>query len=74
MNTATIHFWGDKFAFQVSCGASVKRQKITITRIKGSPKGKPLGVRYAELLKLRRAVLLALTKKERIQSGRRRSN
>jgi hypothetical protein len=74
MNTATVHFGGDSFAVQVSCGASVKRQKKTRSRIEGSPKGKPLSVRYAELLKLRRAVMLALSEKERTPSSPRRSN
>jgi hypothetical protein len=51
--------------FRVPCGASLKRKKLTRAKIRGLPKGKSLSVRYAELLRLRRAVLKALSEKER---------
>ena len=52
----------------------MKRQKLTKAKIYGPPKGKPLSVRYAELLSLRREVLKALSEKKRTRAGRRRSN
>ena len=70
-----VHFQNDRNSrLQVPCGASVKRQKLTKAKIHGPSKRKPLSVRYAELLSLRRAVLKALSEKERTQPGRRRSN
>ena len=54
------------------CGASVKRQKLTKGRIcVGQPKRKPLSVRYAEVLRLRQAVLQALSEGKRPQVDRR---
>jgi hypothetical protein len=74
-DTRIVHFQNDRNSrLQVACGASVKRQKLTRTKVQRSPKGKPLSVRYAELLSLRREVLKALSEKQRTRPGRKRTN
>ena len=52
----------------------MKRQKLTKVKIHGPSKRKPLSVRYAELLSLRREVLKALSEKKRTRAGRRHTN
>jgi hypothetical protein len=70
----SAYFHRDPHSLVLFGVASVKRQKSKKAKVRGSPKKKSLGDRYAELLGLRRAVLKALSEKERTQSDRRRSN
>jgi hypothetical protein len=58
------YFQGDKARIsEISIGAGVKRQTPK-TKIRVVARGKPLSVRYAELLKLRQVVLKAQLEKE----------
>jgi len=52
----------------------VKRKKPTKAKIRIASNGKPLNVRYAELLRLRQMVLKAQSENERTQGAPRRLN
>jgi hypothetical protein len=58
----------------LECGAPLKRRKLKRAKFHVAPNERPLSVRYAELLRLRQAVLNALSEKDCTQAGLIQSN
>src|SRR5271155_278116 len=73
-HTGTVHFQCDNGGLSGSRGAPLKRRNLTKAKLHVAPNEKPLNVRYAELLRLRQAVINALSEKERTQADQRRPN
>ena len=74
IHTGTVHFQCGNANLSGLCGAPLKRRKLTKAKLHVAPNEKPLSARYAELLRLRQAVVNALSEKERTQADRRRPN